>query len=348
MSILIVAQEINKTEGDKSMIAVYAVDRWFNTQPGKSPQEIVAFLKDNGVNTVFGGYDEPDFRIECKKQGIKVYADVLCFQGEKHWKSHPESRPINAEGNPIPKEEWYCGVCPNQPWLQDEILERVKKLFTQHQVDGIWLDFIRYPCHWEVKDPLLYQSCFCNVCIPKFERDTGISIPADKKSDKKATAEFILSQHSMKWASWKCSCVAGFVKRVVETAKGLKPDATVGLFGVPWKVEERDGAIRAIVGQDFKLLSESGVDIFSPMVYHKLCYRDVRWISDTAHWMKALTGKRVIPIVQACSVPDTLPNEEFADAVKAGLASPSEGVIIFHATYLEKEKKWDSFKSAVK
>ena len=41
-------------------------------------------------------------------------------------------------------------------------------------------------------------------------------------------------------------------------------------------------------------------------------------------------------------------NEEFADAVKAGLASPSVGVIIFHATYLEKEKKWDSFKAAVK
>ena len=164
--------------------------------------------------------------------------------------------------------------------------------------------------------------------------------------NKKDVARFLIRDHPRDWARFKCHRIAGFVKQVSETVKNLNPDAVVGLFGVPWRVHEYDGAIRNIVGQDFELLARSGVDIFSPMVYHGLCYRDIQWIGDTADYFHRLTGKAVAPIVQACSIPDTLSNEEFAGAVKAGLEPPSSGVIIFHATYLEKEAKWETLKAA--
>ncbi len=339
-------QTIDKKD-TKPMIAVYAVDRWYKKADFQSPEEIVSFLQEHNVNAVFGGYDDVDFRNACKTNGIKVFADLLCFQGEKYWKQHPESRPIGADGNPIEKEEWYCGVCPNQEWLRREILEKARKLVTDYKVDGVWLDFIRYPCHWEVKEPNLYQSCFCDTCIDLFTEETGTSIPLSVSHNTKEVARYILDNYEQEWTRFKCQRIAGFVRQIAETIEKENPDVILGLFGVPWRMDEYDGAIHAIVGQDFELLARSGVDIFSPMVYHGLCYRNVQWIAEVADYFHTITGKSVVPIVQACSIPNTLSNEEFAQAVKAGLEPPSLGVIIFHATYLEKEAKWDTFKTVV-
>ncbi len=350
--LLIVLMSANIVKGDQStkggnskMIAVYAVDRWIKNLKGQSTADIVKFLEQHKINAVFGGYDNTAFRDECRKNEIKVYADLLCFQGEKHWQSHPESHPIGLDGKPIEKEEWYCGVCPNQKWLQDELLKKAKKLVDEYKVDGVWLDFIRYPCHWEVKEPKLYQSCFCDVCLGLFKREKQIEIPDSLSRDK--AAEYIMEKHSDKWSEWKCEKIAGFVKEISDQIKKENPEIVLGLFGVPWQTDEFDNAIIEIVGQDFKLLADSGVDIFSPMVYHKLCYRNVEWIKQSTSYFKKITGKDIVPIIQACSIPDKLSDDEFKQSIKIALNPPSSGVIIFHSNYLEKENKWSALKQAL-
>ncbi len=335
----------NTTEGETTMIAVYAVDGWYNDLD-KSTAEIVDFLEDHSVNAVFGGYEDKEFREECKRRGIMVYAKVMCFQGKKYWESHPESRPIGVDGEPLPQEEWYCGVCPNQEWRQQQILDTVRRLVNEYKVDGVWLDFIRYPCHWEGENPNLYQSCFCDRCTDLFMEDTSTTVPASIRQDTQQLAEFILEKHHSQWVAWKCRCIADFVEKVADMVEQKNPDTTLGLFGVPWQSDEYNDAIRRIVGQDFRLLATNGVDVFSPMVYHKLCYRDAEWINEITAYFSSITKKRTVPIIQACSIPDTLDNEEFTRAFYAALEPPSSGVILFHAAYLEKEHKWTSLKKA--
>ena len=50
----------------------------------------------------------------------------------------------------------------------------------------------------------------------------------------------------------------------------VRPQALLGLFGVPWRLSDRGGAILNIIGQDSRALGEH-VDVFSPMAYHPGC-----------------------------------------------------------------------------
>ena len=81
------------------------------------------------------------------------------------------------------------------------------------------------------------------------------------------------------------------------------------------------------------------------MVYHKMCNRDVKWINEISNYLSEVTKKPIVPIVQACSVPEVLDNTEFADVLETGLAKPSSGVIIFTLDYLKKENKLETMVS---
>ena len=320
------------------MYAVFGLKDDLSQFPGKSATEVVQDLKQKGVNAVFGGYENPALRNELRKAGIKVYAEIGIFAGANYWKTHPESRPVTSLGKPMEKEDWYGGVCPNQEWLRKQKLDEIKKLCTQSQVDGIWLDFIRYPCHWEVKEPKLIQTCFCPRCLGLFQKQTHITIPATLKSTK-TKADWILTQHKQEWTAWKCSVITGYVQECNQLIKKQNPKIVVGLFGVPWNKTEYHNAIAEIIAQDYVALSKY-IDIFSPMVYHKLCYRNVPWIHTAAENIHQLTQKPVVPIVQACSIPDKIDNTEFIQTVQTGLESPSSGVILFTLDYALKENKY--------
>jgi hypothetical protein len=109
--------------------------------------------------------------------------------------------------------------------------------------------------------------------------------------------------------------------------KQENPDAVVGLFAVPWKKGERDNAIINIIAQDYEKLAPH-VDVFSPMVYHKMVGEKPRWISEMVRYTERLTKKPVIPIIQAASEPTRLGDDEFIQAIHQALKLPSKGVII--------------------
>ena len=105
-----------------------------------------------------------------------------------------------------------------------------------------------------------------------------------------------------------------------------------------WTVTDFEGAIRHVVGQDYRSLSAS-VDVFSPMVYHKLCGRDVPWIAEITKWAWEETGKAVLPIVQAVDEPEPLKPQELHQVLKTALAAPgSQGAIIFNLGVLTPKK----------
>lgn len=147
-----------------------------------------------------------------------------------------------------------------------------------------------------------------------------------------------MEHHQETWTAWKCGQITAFVAQVRPIIDLTPRKVLLGLFSIPWKPTDFDGGIRHIIGQDYHALAAS-VDCFSPMVYHKLCGRDVPWIAEIAATVGKETGKPVWPIVQAMDDPEALSPQELRQAVHTALTAPgSDGVIIFNLKALSPEK----------
>lgn len=252
-----------------------------------------------------------------RQNRLRLFVEVGIFQGEELWKKYPDSRPVDRNGKPMSKIGWYAGACPNNPEVKREKLTLIKKLIRNYKVDGVWLDFIRYPCHWEeVRTTKIEEYCFCANCVGKFDSEVG-GKPEGKK-----------------WIEWKCQRIANFVASV----KRLTKKTTLGVFAVPWQKKEFDGAIKKIIGQDFELLSRS-IDVFSPMLYHKFCDRPLSWIEKGVDYFSRETKTPILPIVQTEDRAGKIGPKEFGEEIKSAMKNRSDGVIVFYLEDLLKDEK---------
>lgn len=289
----------------------------------------ISFLRKYGFSSAFVKEDEELVK-EIKEAGFSVYIEVPLFVGEHLWEKFPACRPITEEGTPLQKFEWYAGVNPSIPEVREFCMEKVRRA-AKLPVDGIWLDFIRWPCKWESPSPKLVQTSFDDLTIDLFSRETGIEIPP---LNPKERATFIIKNYLKEWTNWKCNQITSFVSE----AKRVTGNKKLGLFLVPWRFEDFGGAVLSIIGQDVTKLKKY-VDVFSPMVYHAMCGRPVEWISEIASWIWKLTEKDMLPIIQVVDVPRSLSETEIEKAIDAALYAPgSSGVIIFSLQHLNRNK----------
>jgi hypothetical protein len=319
-------------DSNQKINAIYGFnwkDKYFE---GKDINQIVQELKGRGVNALFGDYRNKEMIKALHKNNMYFFVEISIFVGKNYWEKYPESRPINAKGEKISKIKWYAGLCPNQEDLRKEKVAKIKQLITDYEVDGIWLDFIRYPCHWEVPEPVLEQTCFCDECLMIFQKETKISIPQNLKTTKNK-AEWLLKEHEKDWTEWKCRRITSLVKDVRKIIKQNKPEVILAMFTVPWKTGDHNNAIKKIIGQDYSALAEY-VDIFSPMVYHKMCSRSKKWIADITDYVAQLTGKDVLPIIQTRDIAE----QEFSKMLDTVTGSKAKGVIIFNSRHLLPEE----------
>jgi len=328
---------ISAQETDTAVKAVYGFLPKHEVFAGKTPEGIARALAEWGVTTVFGGYEDPALVAALHEQGIKVFAEVALFVGKKQWERYPHSRPITSTGEPLDPEGWYYGVNPAIPEIRRHNAERIRRLIEEYNVDGVWLDFCRWPCRWERPKPKLLQTSFDPVTLAAFQSNQGITIPPQLRTIPEK-ARWIEEHHQTTWTAWKCGQITEFVAQVRAIIDQAPRKVLLGLFGVPWQLSDFDGAIRSVIGQDYQALAPS-VDCFSPMVYHKLCAREIPWIAEIAAWVRKEMGKPVWPIVQAMDEPETVTPQELRQVLETALTAPgSQGVIIFNLKALTPEK----------
>ena len=309
--------------------AIYGFSKDLGPFKRKDEEEIARMVKDWGVNAVFGGYEDPELIEALHKQGIKVYGTVGIFGGEEYWKRYPESRPINDEGRLIEKDGWYAGVTPTIEAIRQEKLARIEKLVASDGA-GIWLDALRWPGYWEVPTPRIEETSFDPITLEKFQEDTKIRVPKELLTAKEK-ASWVLKNYERKWRDWRCKVITDFVKE----ARGITRGKTLGLFTVPWQEKDFGNALRNIIGQDYPSLGKY-VDLFSPMVYHRMCGRRTEWIGEVVEYVHKESEKPVLPIIQAGNIS----SQEFEKAIRAAIgAKGSEGVIIFTIKDVLREEK---------
>ncbi len=284
-------------------------------------------LRDYNINSVFVSYKNlsKDIIDRIRKGGAKVYAEIGIFVGKDIVEEYSDLAPIGLDGKPLAPIKWYMGINPAIDWYREKKLKDIRGILEEFDIDGLWLDFIRYPCHWEVLSPKLEQSSFDEVSLRKFEEYIGIPVPGITAQDK---ARWILDNRLEEWTRWKCEQITSFCRDTREIVKDINPDVILGIFSVPWREDQFDGAIFKIIAQDFKALS-SYIDVFSPMVYHLMCGFTVDWIRDYSLYLKDKTKKIVVPIVQAVDEPSRIDNLE--DIIVVSLDGGLDGVIVFTA-----------------
>jgi uncharacterized lipoprotein YddW (UPF0748 family) len=221
-------------------------------------------------------------------------------------------------------------VNPSVPEVRRAQLQALETLLTDHALDGVWLDFIRWPCHWESPTPYLPRTSFDVGTVARFCRYAGTPL---------LTAKELLGRYESEWTAWRCQQVTDWVMEARSVVDRVRPGALLGLFGVPWRLADHNGAILKVIGQDYSALG-AYVDVFSPMVYHRMCGQPTRWIADVVQEIHALTGKPVWPIVQSVDEPTPLPADEYGKALDAALeCTDARGVLVFNMKgALEPEK----------
>jgi hypothetical protein len=258
-------------------------------------------LREAGINGVFLPPDEASVRW-FKSRGYRIYVSVNAFGGKRAWKEFPDSRPVKADGSFLGSEvgyKGYGGVCPTHEGWREARLHHIKHLLKQLEgIDGVWLDFIRYPGRWEMPRPKIPDTCYCPRCLAKFERESDVSLPPGL--DTGGCAAWIKSHCAYKWMEWKKEQIASFVSEVREIVEETSENAPIklGLFLVPWTKGERKNAICYLLGQDPFQLS-SMVDVISPMVYHRMCGRSPHWVGYVTGYYKETAGCEVWPIVES-------------------------------------------------
>lgn len=306
-----------------------------------SPRELAAHLRGAGLDAVIRMPASPELVDALHAEGIRCYAEIACFSGKKAWAERPEARPVTADGTLFDTEGGYGGVCVCQPWHVEHKLDEARTLLARADWDGLWLDFIRWPGRWEQRDPVWDKVCFCDTCLAEFARERAIEAPPDlaTTADK---ASWILANHAASWYDWRSDRVADVVRRMRDLVKEVRgPDALLGIFAVPLRRGDYDGAIVRVFGQDWRKLAPH-VDVISPMVYHLYCGRPLEWIRDVTAEIAAESGRTVWPIVQSCSEPVEMSPAEFRAALEWGAKAPAQGVMIFSTRRTIEEGKWET------
>ena len=165
----------------------------------------------------------------------------------------------SAEGEEV---LWLCPSDERNFALErDSMLEVVRK----YPVDGIHFDYIRYPGS---------DSCYCEGCRERFERDTGLKVsewPAEVRGGR-LTREY---------QEWRREQITRLVRAVSEEARRIRPGVQISaaVFG-DWQ------SARESVGQDWvQWVREGLVDFVCPMDYtnrndalRSLVERQVGWV----------------------------------------------------------------------
>lgn len=279
-------------------------------------------LAASGFNSLVLRFEQAEqtWLDHCKHLGFSIFLETALFVGKQHWETYQDARPLERSGKALEAINWYYGVCPNQPELRSKKLQEIKKALELENLSGLFLDFIRYPCHWEeVRSANLSEYCFCPNCLKSYQAWGGKEPEGES------------------WTRWKCEQITQFVVEVRKLISTYNPHLNLGIFTVPWQENEFGGALRTILGQD-RLELAKVVDSFAAMTYHALSAQYPPWIKLITQAIAHQTHKPVVPVVQAMNAPYRLSVIEFRQSLELALSCSTQ-IMVFHAEALLAENE---------
>jgi uncharacterized lipoprotein YddW (UPF0748 family) len=180
--------------------------------------------------------------------GLKLHAWKVCWSAEKappalqaRWCSEGRMQMSDA-GRAL---NW---LCPSDQRNRDLELSGVREVATRYAVDGIHLDYIRYPDS---------HACFCAGCRARFERAAGQPVRVWPRDALAGGAQ------SEAFARWRTRQITDFVRacRAVVRAANPRLELSAAVYGT------YPSCVRS-VGQEWaEWLRDGTLDFACPMNY---------------------------------------------------------------------------------
>ncbi|HET7717868.1 MAG TPA: hypothetical protein VFK86_19750 [Bauldia sp.] len=256
----------------------------------------------NAVVTESDAYDPLAIKA-VHASGMRFYAGVACFSDHasnfQTLAARPELWPVLESGERRPQMEWYIGITPTDRGHQESVLRKIDAIATRYEIDGLFLDFVRWPLHWEIelrpgRDAPL-DSSFDAATLAAFAAASGIEPPWSGGSTAESAA-WILRHHAQEWVDFKCRVIADFVADARATLQRARSALGLGAFLVP------DGAVasEALTGQRLEALAPL-LDWAAPMLYQNILLQPPSWIGAMVDKTVRVMGRKTLPVVQADS-----------------------------------------------
>jgi uncharacterized lipoprotein YddW (UPF0748 family) len=273
-----------------------------------------------------------------KAEGLEVHAWIWTMPCniEEVRQQHPDWFAVNRKGESAAEKPAYVGyykfLCPSHAEVHEFLKTSVTELCQCETLDGIHLDYIRYPDvilpealqpNYGLKQDREYPEfdyCYCSVCRGDFKRESGLDPMA--LDDPAANGA---------WKQFRYDRITHLVNdTLVPIARAYKKSVTAAVFP-NWD----------LVRQQWPVWDVDGV---FPMLYHTLYHKGVGWIrEETEKGVRSLRGR--IPLYSGIMA-SHLDSQEFTGAIEAGLAGGANGVVLFHGNGMT-EAQWQLFQQAI-
>lgn len=172
---------------------------------------------------------------------------------------------VSATGDPL---NWLCPSHPENVKLE---LSSIMEIVQNYDVDGIHLDYIRYPGS---------HACFCQECRKRFIFATRLDIQEWPSSVLPRTG-----QHAKAYIEWRAQQITRLVRLIHKRTRQIKPNIKISAAvfgGYPSCVTS--------IGQDWIAWAKAGyIDFVCPMNYTE----DNKYFTDLLEKQLALMPKNV-------------------------------------------------------
>ncbi len=222
-------------------------------------------------NPLLAGWDPLAVAVEeGHKLGLKVHAWFWCFAAgnTRHNKilglpesyagpllevpALQEAQLLMNDGTAVPKNQHEYWLNPASSKAQTVLVEVMKEVVNRYAVDGVQLDYIRYPFQSYTEGGL---AGFDELTKQRVRQELGLRLQDGLSLTANQKAAFV---------QWKANQVSGFVKRVSKELKEIKPSLVLSAAVFPMPRDQRMAAIQ----QDWERWVKAGwIDWLIPMTY---------------------------------------------------------------------------------
>lgn len=224
---------------------------------------------------------------------------------------------------PLTLKRWACASDPEHRRVACSL---ARELLAMHELDGIHLDYIRYPNRRimphiarrfsaaELSELRTKNDCcYCAECLRRFGRANA---RAARKSNFHA---------SRAWHEWRSNNVAITVRQIKASVRGKK------LSAAPFATHS---IAREYVSQDVSKFGKY-LDFIAPMIYNTYYLKPVEWVERAVK-----ENKKVFrgPVLAGIGPLKFLSASELGRAIEAAEAGGADGVSIFSYAQMTKEK----------
>lgn len=272
------------------MIAAFFFPDALTEMPEHDRRDAFRRLREHGVTSIVTESDtyDNDVIVQAQEQGLAFWAGMACFLDPGDGEG---TAPVLATGAEKPQLEWYRGRVPSDALHVERRIDTAARIVEDHPVDGLLLDFIRWPLHWELELrpgwPPPLDSSFDPGTLADFEQRTGVTVPSHAAAD---AATWIHTRVPEAWLDYKAAVVTEVVARLRDRITGVRDRGfPLAMTTVPMAADW--------VGQRYGQL-EPHIDAFLPMLYHSILHRPPRWVGAEVAEVRARTSRPVVPILQ--------------------------------------------------